>query len=497
MAENVLRIHADELTYTPAGLTSTRPIDLKVGAHNRVVVVRPKLVPAVPVGFGGFAIDSSFPSPVALAVLLAPVYRNLFGDITGGRDSAYYQFFGHAQPEGDESKNKDLTERRAKALAALLTGDSEQLQTLADSESWGDAEAQVMLRVLRCDPGVVDGNAGNMTEAATRIFQEEYRDGVFHRHADLPADAVALLVDGVLGPATRKALVDAFVAGCSPRIPSERLHPSHPAVGCSEFNQVEDGGDRPGLNRRVALVIHETLPPFYENAPCKEGDHSACPVDDESPSRCPWYRWHVDEVTTSDLVHRHYDLRWLALPNRRILLSALTTLADDDVVTFQVFRTKPVSGPEEVYDENLGPSISAEMRGIVRLGVAQVVWDPPEGFDLLDFRAWKVPVAHTSAHEIWHAPRKTSPPIFRIAGGGATELSPAPGDDLTRLAGRREGGDEDEPQLAVGIDAFGRLFQIALANGRPTTTRNALERSETRVVAVRFVDAPTTKKVSK
>lgn len=489
MTQNVIKIHADELTYTPTGLRTPSPLELKVGTHNTVVLKRPTRAKAVPAGLGGFGFDSSFPSPVALVALLAPSYQQLFADIFGSSESVYYQFFGHAQAEGKEAQNKALSERRAAALSAILVGDPEQLNELAVSDAWGDAEAQTILRVLRCDPGVIDGKLGEVTEVAVRVFQEEYVESVFHRHVDgVDPENPSLQADGVLGPKTKSALVESYALACSPQVPKEQLHPSHAIVGCTEFNQIEDPPSRPQLNRRVALVIHDVLPPFHENAPCTVGDHSVCPTTDAGPTRCVWYQAHVEDPTVEDLVHMHFDLRWLALPNGKILLSALTTLADDAPVSFQVFSSKPATGPQEIA---LGKALSEPMSGIVRLGVAQVVWDPPDGFELLDLNSWLLPVKHTSAREIWNGARKRQPPIFTVDGGGVQTVSPPPGDDFGRVVSRHSESQGREPKFVIGIDAFGRHYQHEIDRGRPELSYGALLADETRVVAVRFVDGRT------
>ncbi len=339
VTENTVEVHADELTYSPTGLSTPTAFHLQVGRHHKVVIKRPLRVKAVPAGLGGFAFDSSFPTPAALGALLAPSYQQFFDDLFGTTTSVYYQLFGHAQPEGKEARNKELSERRASALCAVLVGDPDELRKIAEVDSWAAREAQVMLRVLRCDPGMIDGTPGEVTTAAVQVFQEEYRDGVFHRHIEEVDPALPTLkVDGILGTQTRSALIEAYALACSPRVPPEQLHPSHPIVGCTEFNQLEDPETPPHMNRRVTLVTHDALPPFHDNAPCTMGDHNACPVTDTGPLRCPWYRLHVEDADPNEVGQLHFDLRWLQLPNGKILLSALTTLDDDTPVSRRTVR---------------------------------------------------------------------------------------------------------------------------------------------------------------
>lgn len=66
-AAELSAIHQDTLEYTSEGLQTTRDLDLHVGAVNRVVIERPRPVEAIPIGYGAYATDSSFPT---LSVLM-------------------------------------------------------------------------------------------------------------------------------------------------------------------------------------------------------------------------------------------------------------------------------------------------------------------------------------------------------------------------------------------------------------------------------------------
>lgn len=476
MAINIINVHADELEYTSKGLSTRKALPLKPGFHNRVVIERPKKVPAVPVGIGGFARDSSFPTPVSLALLIAPTLRELFDSDA----QPVYQVYGYASRDGDEGHNKALSDRRAKVMRALLVADADAFTAVAEEDGWATSEQQVMLRVLHCDPGPIDGEVGPLTTAAVTDFQEDYNDGIFHRHLDTEPRDSQLAVDGILGPKTSKALLDAFVHACSPGIDEAQLHPTHPEVGCSEFNGLPDQAPDSIRNRRASLVIHEELPPFHDAAPCTTGDHAVCPVDDTQPQRCLWYRAHVDD-SADERPHLHSDLRWLPLADGRVLLSALTTLPDGETATIQVRRSKPISGPEDIGEGVLADALSDPIAAQAHMGVVHAIWDPG-GFDPFDSDDWYTPftVDELEANPAlpFEQPDNLRPPLFTVAGGGALTVSEPPGQQLHRIRlTHQDGQAADDGQTAWGVDNYGRVIQVDLAGRRPGTKGRAVDES--------------------
>ncbi len=467
--------------------TDGRSVQLaQMGRHYRLVVQPP--TPSACVSAGQFGENSSFPIPGILLPLLGIAFGDFFADLGLPRTQPIYQVFGHAEADGDEAANKALSDRRAKVFHALLLGDIDTVQAIADEETWGLREHQVILRVLRCDPGAIDGEAGAVTDHAVRVFQAEYRDGVFHRHCEgeqTPRNP-ALEVSGKLDAATTKALIEALVVACSPRVSPGRMHPTHPFAGCSEFNHLQQTSSR--RDRRLAIVMHDELPKDHDPQPCKQGDHGACPVDGRDPvKRCSWYRMHVIDPVPEAPLHRHFDLRWLDLPNGKLLLSALTSVPDDEEVTFQVFRTKPVTSADALDDESLGEALCEPKPALIRGGIAQLVWEPPPGFSLFGLDAWLVPIEATSAASAWGAEPRACLPVFRVAGGGHVAISPPPGDDVARVASEMSSRHNAEPlEDVMVLDAFGRIERHVLQDGRVNPGRHALAPDERRVLGVRY-----------
>ena len=476
------RIHIDELEYTRQGLRTRESIELVPGEHNRVVLVRPTPIRSVPLGYGGFGHDSAFPTPAILVLALRVALEGLV-ELFGSKAAGIYQFFGHTSSSGDDHRNKLLSDRRGAALCAFFVGDVGAVRDLAQQEGWGTREHQIMLRLLRCDPGPIDGEPGRLTDAAIEMFQREYNDGVFHRHLEDPTPPTSLAEDGAVSQATLDALLEAYVHATSPRLERERLHPTHPVVGCSEFNRVDT--ERENHNRRISVVIYDELPPFHDRAPCSRGDEQACPIDEHDERvRCMWYREHVYDPPPAELVHRHVDLRWLELRNGKVLLSALTTLPDESEVTFQVFRTKPIERGIDISSTVLDGPLSEEIPGIVRGGVAQVIWDAPESFELYSTALEPIDLDDLDAAR--QAPPRARVPTFRVRGGGVVALAPPPGREVGRIPREPSAIDTASDVGFLATDGFGGLFQHSTQpEERSTDERHPLRDAEPRIVQAR------------
>lgn len=376
-----IRVHIDTLEYTRQGLRTRDRLPLTVGQHNRVVLLRPERLPSVAASYAGFAPALSFPGPAVLSALehehqARDGLKTLAERLQGG---ARLQVFGHTDATGSEADNKAVSDRRAECVFALLVRDVEQVLNTAKIEGWGLDVQQVMLRALGCDPGPIDGETGDLTQAAVEAFQRAYIEGTFH-HEGESTWVPDLAIDGDLGPDTADALIDAYVSRFSPRLPPEAFVSKAPANGCAFHNPVVAPDS--ATSRRASLVVHTTPLAHPESTPCTAGDAMACPaLDTGARQRCMWFYEHVFEMPFEEAQHHHFLPSWLKLNNGNYMLSVLTTVPDAEPLEFQVFAARePADGVDlpdpspRLYD--IGPPITNRPVH----GVAQVVWEPPLDF---------------------------------------------------------------------------------------------------------------------
>jgi hypothetical protein len=167
-----------------------------------------------------------------------PVVSGEMGVLKALRDehpSSRLAVFGHADPVGDDERNKQLSGRRARAIYAMLTRRTDLWEELYQAE-WGDRGVQIMLDALGFAPGRSDGQFDAAARDAVRRFQ--LSEG-------LPAD-------GQAGPQTRKALFQRYMdqvcsddEGTPFSVPREDFlgagedeRGKADYQGCSEFNAV-------------------------------------------------------------------------------------------------------------------------------------------------------------------------------------------------------------------------------------------------------------------
>jgi outer membrane protein OmpA-like peptidoglycan-associated protein len=155
--------------------------------------------------------------------------------------------FGHTDKVGSDAANKALSERRAKAVVALIQRDPGVWVSIDDEESWGTDVVQTCLLHLDYPPGPVDGVNGEKTKAAVKAFQ-----------ADQGQDE-----DGIAGPLTRKALYTEYQKRFETEIPADAfMDPAFLAVG--EKHPVVETDDACEANRRVTFFLFKAkrLPPL-------------------------------------------------------------------------------------------------------------------------------------------------------------------------------------------------------------------------------------------
>lgn len=151
--------------------------------------------------------------------------------------------FGHSDAGADA---QGASERRARAVHALLVNDAAAFQGVDDEESWELNVVQSALTRVGYRPGPVDNADGPQTQAAVKAFQEDQ----------------GLDVDGIAGPLTRKALYTEYLALLSPKLESGAfLDPA--TLGCGDTHPVIETSESCEDNRRVtAFMFKASRPPL-------------------------------------------------------------------------------------------------------------------------------------------------------------------------------------------------------------------------------------------
>lgn len=181
--------------------------------------------------------------------------------------------FGHSDAGSDA---QGASERRARAVFALLTGDVAAFQALDDEEGWELDVVQASLLSVGYRPGVVDGIDGPRTQGAVKAFQEDQ----------------GLQVDGIAGPNTRRALYTAYLEALSPKLgPELFLDPA--TLGCGDTHPVVDTKKSCADNRRVTIFVFEAQrPPLVPGCHDAAGEwygkiSAACACGAEGPGGTP------------------------------------------------------------------------------------------------------------------------------------------------------------------------------------------------------------------
>ena len=215
--------------------------------------------------------------------------------------------FGHTDLSGSEALNKELSERRGKAVYALLTHDSDAWEQLfsgtADGpnwkEKWDVEEAQHMLNAIGCaddsgGPLKEDGIRGTCTKQAIHRFQAG-------KYPNCPPEQKPLARSDTLGKDGRKELFLAYAKQISEvPVDKERLSNVGGAkyMGCGEFNPRNKHAGDEESRRTMVLVFESAAEP--QDLPCKLRTLVPCksncvpPTEEEGPDksayRCKVYR---------------------------------------------------------------------------------------------------------------------------------------------------------------------------------------------------------------
>ncbi len=359
--------------------------------------------------------------------------------------------FAHVEPAGGPDAEKRASDAMARVVHVVLTNDEAGFESLSAERGWDVAEHQAMLRALGCNPAAIDGDAGNLTALAVQLFQEEWNLG-WH-HPDGPG--APLGVGDELDDATRRALRRAYLLMLAGQFSVEQF--SGPGwSGCGSFvprRRAEPDGV-PTTSARITLALYaDQGPPRF---PCVADSADACRIDDVDAIRCRFYRHVIEESTNTTTAPVFFDFEWMPLPSGRVNLSVLTSLPDGARPMFEIYRRvtdydgRVRSGHTGDGGDDDGPrgELVAVVPGIVRLGVAVALFDPPQDWSPFDLLEWWDDVeldgdggASGSGGE---GPAATGfqPPVFRVLHDGSWADSCAPGRRLDRIPvdDARDGG---------------------------------------------------------
>jgi outer membrane protein OmpA-like peptidoglycan-associated protein len=172
---------------------------------------------------------------------------------------------GHTDLVGSVDYNQALSERRARGVFAYLTSGRAHDAAVAEwdalrrhgsaitrlEDNWGVREYQQMLSGLGDYHGAIDGLNGPLTDQAVRQFQTEH----------------GLAPDGVMGDATWRALIDAYLSADALAVPESQFFSNCPGeivkwLGCGEQDFVRNTTDawRPNRRTDIVFVKASTLP---------------------------------------------------------------------------------------------------------------------------------------------------------------------------------------------------------------------------------------------
>ena len=208
-----------------------------------------------------FTTDKAFVEPCMRRVLAEVVAH------AAAHDKQKLLVIGHTDLVGSDAENQSLSERRARAVFAMLTRGRAPDASVAEwealfvqrphgeapsmSDSWGLTQAQHMLQDLGFYPGAIDGEDGPLTREAVRAFR---------CRAGLPPGTT--VDDDVF-----RVLIRAYLAQDAFALPVAQLLPNCPPdtlkwLGAGEKDPVRNVQTAWRPNRRVELLFltMSTLP---------------------------------------------------------------------------------------------------------------------------------------------------------------------------------------------------------------------------------------------
>lgn len=378
-------------------------------------------------------------------------------EITGEEDRKG-MIFGHTDKAGPEQLNKDLSERRAKAIYALFTQDDaawEELwmgskDTKDWKEKWGPYEAKHMLNTLgvrdRDDHVLVEND---LLDQAYGQALKRFQRGDF---PDRPDEQAPLPETGKLDKDTRKALFLAYAKLVSRKpVDKDKLSKvgSAPYMGCGLFNPLSVSVKDAESRRTVVFVYDVAAEPqklpckLHDMGPCK-GNCGPAPTkpdpDGKPPYRCAIYKKVAASCPCNGGADLSHDLV-VRLPYSLDVVNAfkhvLVVESDDGTIQRKAkleSDARAVNDDEaEVYFPDLPPAHHYRMR-------AEGVDTPYQVFAYTPFEQ-----LHTLSLPLAADPPPPAPPELA--------LNSDPKDEPVAVADANDGGDGGDPAGGGGEEA--------------------------------------------
>jgi len=302
-------------------------ISVRPGQPKRVILGPPRQ--AVAFTACHFEATSAFPSETML--LLVDTVRGWVRQ----RPDVKIMVFGHVEdPERTNPTAKALSERRARFVTAVLQSNLDDLVAVVDEDQWTDEHAFGIANFLGVDAPT--------PEAELSEFSRKYTAGHYENRGTGRGKGT-LVASGAVDSATRRALLDAYLAQLGASVDTANFA-DVPSAGCAGFNPGVDGA---GHGHRVTLAafLPETLPRFI---PCTEGDEAACECEEQSGGKCRFFQERIAERTlairnTEDLDDESSPVlqtgaRLLVVPAPRVAAAAYSvpaSVVEGSVYTFE------------------------------------------------------------------------------------------------------------------------------------------------------------------
>ncbi len=241
---------------SPEPLSGSAPADVRPGQVTEVVIVLRPGAQFAKAFIIHYRFDRAFVEPCLREVLRRAV------DYSNAHPDEKMLVVGHTDRAGSGDYNQFLSERRARGVYGFLTFGTERDKAIEEwdqlrrpasgtpglADSWGTREQQYMLQDLGFYVGNIDEQPSPELTAATVRFQTDR----------------GLTADGVIGDATWKALVTAYLEQDSFAIPEARLFRNAKGacnggplkwLGCGEQVPVKNTEDAWRPNRRTELLF--------------------------------------------------------------------------------------------------------------------------------------------------------------------------------------------------------------------------------------------------